>query len=72
MYLVLRRVFGGNLNVRVMFNLGIFFQINLLEPSLVDVIDTFEEDFDVGEVMSFLSEPCEELVCDIVALGVGK
>jgi hypothetical protein len=44
----------------------------LLEPSLVDVIDTFEEDFDVGEVMSFLSEHCEELVCEIVALGVGK
>ena len=44
----------------------------MLEPSLVDAIDTIEEDFVVGEVMSFLSEPCEELVCDIVTLGVGE
>ena len=49
-----------------------FFQINWLEPSLVDAIDTTEDDFDVGEVMTFFIEPCEELIWDSVTLGVGE
>ena len=38
-----------------MFDRGIF-QINMLETSLVDAVDTTEDDFDVSEVMTFLIE----------------